>query len=62
VLPTVVEPKFMYLMHSEAKHTETSVWSRERLQEAIKDNGPLMLKRLNSPMCFREEYLKANLE
>ena len=52
----------MCLMHSEAKQTETLEFGAKKglLQGPNKEYGSLYARDPNSPMVFREEFLKAN--
>ena len=56
----VIEPKFVCLMHSEAKQTETSEFGAEKglLQGHAKKTGALCSKYPNSPMVSGEEFLR----
>ena len=51
----VVKPKFVCLMHSEAKQTKTSEFGAEKslLQGPCKENRWLMLERLQLPDGFQ---------
>ena len=59
----VIEPKFVCSVQSKAKQNEASEFRAEEglLQGLSKENGQVMLKRPDSPMTFREQFLKAIL-
>lgn len=60
----VVKPKFVCLLHSEAKLTETSVWSRERFFAGPgKEKGWLVLRKHKfSGKSFYEQNLWGALQ
>ena len=59
----VIKPKFVYLVHSEAKQTEMSEFAAENglLQRPSRENRWLMLKRLKLSSRFQGRFYKENL-